>query len=205
MAKKKIALFGGTFDPIHIGHITVASYAAEYIGAVKTIFVPVKLSPLKNFSPKASDTDRMKMASLAISENKKFELSDYELKKSDTNYTLDTVKYFQAQFGGEAAIYCLIGADNLGDLTRWYKINELVDTCNLSLMYRAGYAQPDISRLVESLGQERVDKLQKNIIQTPLINISSTEIRKRLATGEDTTDLLCPLVADYISEHNLYQ
>jgi len=205
MAKRKIALFGGTFDPVHLGHTAVAAAAAEHIGAEAIVFIPAKCSPLKESFPKASDDDRLQMIALAIAGNKNFQLSDYELKRPESSYTLETVRQFQTNYGSDTSIYWLIGADNIDDLPRWYRIVELIDECNLSVMYRAGCETPDFAKFTGIWGTQRVEKLQKNIIETPLIDTSSTEIRNRLAAGRDVTEMLSPLVADYIRKHNLYQ
>lgn len=205
MVKRKIALFGGTFDPIHLGHTTVAAAAVERIGAEKIIFIPAKRSPLKDSYPVASDDDRLKMIALAIAENKKFQLSDYELKKPEPSYTLETVRRFQAEFGSKTLIYWLTGSDSIEELPRWYGIEELIDECNLSVMLRADCQAPDFAGFKGIWGPERAKKLQRNIIQTPLIDISSTQIRERLAAGCGVADMLAPSVADYIYEHGLYQ
>jgi nicotinate-nucleotide adenylyltransferase len=205
MANRKIALFGGTFDPIHLGHTTVAADAADHIGAEKIIFVPAKRSPLKGFFPKASDSERFNMMALAIADNENFQLSDYELKKPEPSYTLETVRQFQADYGGGTSIYWLAGADSIDELQLWYGITELIDECNLSMMFRAGCKAPNFAEFTDIWGPDRVEKLQLNVIQTSLIDISSTEIRNRLAAGDDVTDMLHPSVADYIRKHNLYQ
>lgn len=205
MAKRKIILFGGTFDPIHLGHTTVAAEAAEYIGAEKIVFIPAKRSPLKHFFPKASDDDRLKMITLAIAENEKFQLSDYELKKPGPSYTLETVGQFQADYGGDTSIYWLVGADSINELPHWYGIIELIDECNLSVMYRAGCRPPDFAEFETIWGPHRIEKLQQSVIQTSLIDISSTEIRDRLAAGSDVANILHPSVIAYIYEHGLYQ
>jgi len=205
MAKRKIALFGGTFDPVHLGHTAVAAAAAEHIGAEKIVFIPAKRSPLKDSFPEASGDDRLAMITLAIADNKKFQLSDYELKKPEPSYTLETVRQFQAEFSSGTSIYWLIGADTVDELPYWYRITELIDACILCAMFRAGCKPPDFAKFTESWGPKRVEKLQKNVIQTPLIDISSTEIRSRLAAGRDVTNMLAPPVADYIREHGLYQ
>lgn len=206
MPKKRICLFGGTFDPIHLGHTAVAAQAMEYLGAEKLVFIPAKRSPLKLTFPQANDVDRMEMISLAIGENTKFDLSDYELKKSTFSYTLETVRYFRAEYGGDdAAIYCLIGADTIDELPRWYGIEELVDCCNLSVMHRAGFSVPDFSNFKGIWSVGCVEKLQQNVIPVSLIDISSTEIRKCLASGGDITEMLTPSVAEYIRKHHLYQ
>ncbi|MBN1805179.1 MAG: nicotinate (nicotinamide) nucleotide adenylyltransferase [Sedimentisphaerales bacterium] len=205
MAKRKIALFGGTFDPIHLGHTTVALDATKQIGAEKIVFIPAKRSPLKGFLPKANDNHRYEMISLAIASQKNFEVSDCELKKPAPSYTLETVQQYQAEYGSDTSIHWLIGADSIDDLMYWYKIVELIDTCFLTTMYRAGCAEPDFSKFEPLWGAQRIEKLQQNIIQTPLVDISSTEIRDRLAAGQDVSDMLTPSVAEYIHKHGLYK
>lgn len=205
MIERKIALFGGTFDPIHLGHTAVAAEAHKHIGAEKIIFVPAKRSPLKGFLPKAGDADRLKMIALAIADNKNFQLSDYELRKAAPSYTLQTVRHFQKEFGSETAIYWLLGADSIGDLPYWHRIVELIDQCNLSTMYRAGCDRPDFSRFEYIWGRQRVEKLQRNVIPTSLIDISSTEIRNGLAAGHNVTGMLHQAVADYVYSHGLYR
>lgn len=205
MARRIIALFGGTFDPIHLGHTTVAADAAEHIGAEKIVFVPAKRSPLKGFLPRANDNDRLNMISLAIAGENNFQLSDCELKRPAPSYTLATIRKFQADYGSETSIHWLIGADSVDDLTYWYKIAELIDACILTTMYRAGCEPPDFAKFEEIWGRERIEKLQRNIIQTPLVDISSTEIRNRIAVNGDITKMLHPAVTDYIRKNGLYQ
>jgi nicotinate-nucleotide adenylyltransferase len=205
MSEQKIALFGGTFDPIHLGHTHVAAEAAEYIVAEKVIFVPAKRSPLKEVYPRASGGDRMAMIALAIEGKRNFELSDYELNKSAPSYTLDTVRRFKTDYGGNTSIHWLIGADSIEDLPYWHRIADLIDECSISTMYRAGCAPPDFGQFESLWGPERIAKLQRNIVPTSLIDISSTEVRNRIATGLDVADMLHPAVAEYIREHGLYR
>jgi nicotinate-nucleotide adenylyltransferase len=204
MSEKRTVLFGGTFDPIHIGHTTVAAAACESIGADKVVFVFARRSPLKAFFPEASDEDRLAMIGLATAENKMFGFSDYELKKAGPSYTLETVRFFRQQLGEDVSIYWLIGADTLDDLPHWFGITELIDECNLAVMYRAGFAQPDFTKYVSQWGQTRVKKMQQNVVETPLVDISSTEIRKRLSAGKEVAGMINPKVLHYIREHRLY-
>ena len=145
MAKKKIALFGGTFDPVHIGHTAVALDAAGQIGAEKVVFVPAKRSPLKGFLPKASDRDRLAMISLAITGSEHLGVSDYELNRPAPSYTIDTVRQFQAEYGPDTLICWLIGADSVDDLQHWYAVDQLIDECILCTMYRGGCRPPDFT------------------------------------------------------------
>jgi len=205
MLKRKIALLGGTFDPVHLGHTTVASAAVEHLGAEKVLFVPARRSPLKKCFPIASDEDRLNMISLAIEGNDKFDVSDYELRKPGPSYTLETVMHFEEKLGNEISICWLMGADCIDDLPQWYRVEELLDRCDLCTMFRAGCEKPDFEQFELLWGVQQVEKLRRNVIATPLIDISSTEIRSRLCGGEDVSEVLAPAVAKYISGHTLYR
>lgn len=205
MSDKKIILFGGTFDPVHIGHTTVAASALQYTGAERLIFIPAKRSPLKGAMPRASDIDRLKMLKYALSGHENFEVSDYELNKPAPSYTLDTVRYFQSRFGSEYILFWLVGADSINDLVYWYGITDLIDECNLAMMYRADFDKPDFTGYEKKWGRNRVEKLQRNIVPAPLIDISSTKVRKKLAAGENVSQMLDNKVLSYIIEKGLYE
>jgi nicotinate-nucleotide adenylyltransferase len=205
MIRRRIALFGGSFDPIHLGHARVAQAAARHIRAEKVIFIPAKCSPLKSLSPHAKDEDRLQMAMLATADDDAFAVSDCELKRPAPSFTIDTVRLFQRDFGDDTAIHWLLGADSVNDLVHWYKIEELIDECHLTTMQRAGYPPPDFDRFASLWGPQRVAKLKRNVVHTPLIDISSTQVRKRLAAGEDVSEMLHPDVVEYIRERNLYR
>lgn len=205
MKKRTIALFGGTFDPIHLGHTRVASAACELIGADKVIFIPTKRSALKESPPVASDQDRLAMVSLAITDNQKFELSDYEIQKPTPSYTLQTVRHFRSQYGPDVKIHWLIGADSIKDLPHWYQIENLIDECCLSIMCRPGYEIPNFTEFEKLWGKDRAEKLRRNTVRTPLVDISSTEIRDRFTKGLDVKNMLATAVAQYIQQHGSYQ
>ena len=125
--RRKIGLFGGTFDPIHFGHTCVAAHAAKYIGAEAVVFIPARRSPHKKLFPVASGDARLEMAALATAEQKKFRVSDCELKRPGPSYTLDTISEISAEYGEGTEFYWLIGADMVKDLDMWYNICELID------------------------------------------------------------------------------
>jgi len=202
--KRKTALFGGTFDPVHRGHVIVAESATKYIGADEVVFIPAQRSPNKNLCAVADGDARLKMISLAIEGRKGFRVSDCELNRPGPSFTLDTVKQFSETCGKEAAIYWLVGADSVDDLLNWHRIDELIDRCNLCVMFRGGFAEPDFAGFDAVLAPARAAKLRRNVIPTPLVDISSTEIRRRLSVGEDVADMVAPAVLDYIRQHNLY-
>jgi nicotinate-nucleotide adenylyltransferase len=205
MAQRKIALFGGTFDPIHLGHAEVADATAKRIGAEKVIFIPAKCSPLKGFSPNARDEDRLKMITLTIAKRETFAVSDCELRRPAPSYTLDTVRQFKHDYGSDTSIHWLLGSDSIDDLVHWYKIGALIDECNLTTMQRAGYGLPDFDKFIPVWGPQRIAKLRSNVVETPLIDISSTEVRERLAAREDVAGMLHPDVIKYIRQRGLYR
>ena len=205
MMKRNVILFGGTFDPIHNGHTRVAEAAAAKIGAAKVVFIPAKRSPHKQVFPVASAEQRIEMISLAIEGRDTFCVSDVEVKRPEPSYTLDTVRTFKAKYGEDAQLYWLIGADMVGDLAKWHRINELIDQCNLSVMLRGGFKQPDFGSFEEVFGHQRVKKLRQNVLLTPAIDISSTQIRQKIAAGLNFSDMVHSLVAAYIDQKGLYR
>lgn len=203
--RRKTALFGGTFDPVHIGHTVVAIDAMKQIGAEKVVFIPAKRSPLKGFLPSAGDEHRLAMIALAIADIDNFDVSDCELNEPAPSYTLDTVRQFQNDYGDDVSVCWLVGADGVADLQYWHAIEELIDACELCIMYRAGCDRPDFAKFEDIWGRERVEKLERNVIETPLVDVSSTQVREALALGGDVSGMLHPDVAEYIRRHGLYR
>jgi len=205
MKTKKLILFGGTFDPVHTGHITVSRYGMDHIGADKLIMIPAKRSPLKQAQPIASDDDRTKMISLAIQNEEDFELSDFEIKGPCPSYTINTVKHFIEINPTGTEVYWLVGADSISDLRHWYRIEELMNICSLCIMSRGGFAEPELIGLQKIFGDARIAQLKSNIIHTPLVDISSSEIRRRIACDDDVSEMVAPSVGDYIKAKGLYR
>lgn len=201
---EKIILFGGTYDPVHIGHIEVAQSAAGAIGASKVILIPARRSPHKEQKPAAPDNDRIAMLKLAIAGKSVFQISPVELNRAEPSYTIDTIRHFRQKFGPDCQLYWLIGADMLKDLPRWYKINELFKECTICVMNRGGFDRPDCGSLTAKLGKEAVEKLRQNQIETQFIEISSTDIRQKLLDSKEAGQYLHPEVLDYIKTHRLY-
>jgi nicotinate-nucleotide adenylyltransferase len=201
---EKIILFGGTFDPIHIGHIEVAAAAAEQIGAGKVILIPARRSPHKNLKPLAPDNDRIAMMKLAVEGKNIFEINPIELNRAEPSYTIDTIHQLKQRFGGDCLLYWLIGADMLESLPKWHKINELLNECNICVMNRGGFEKPAFDELISQLGRENIEKLRQNAVETPSIKISSTEIRQKILNNEDVGKYLHPEVLDYIKIRRLY-
>ena len=201
---KKIILFGGSFDPVHCGHVRVAKFAAKMLCADQVVFIPAKRSPHKSEGPGATGQQRLTMIDLAIADIESFTTSDCELQREEPSYTLDTVKHFRKKFGSDTVLYWLIGADTITDLHRWYGVDELIDICNLCVMHRGGFQEPDFSIAAKHFTPERLLKLESNVISTPLIDVSSTNIRQCVRSGQDISNMVGQAVARYIAENMLY-
>lgn len=201
--RRKIILFGGSFDPIHTGHLRVAHHAIGALGADELIFIPARRSPHKTDMP-APGQHRFAMIARAIKELDRFSVSNCELLRPDPSYTLDTVHFFQDQFGPDCVLHWLIGADQLSDFEKWYRVDELLNECRISVMVRAGYPPPNFSRFSDTFSTDTIEQLQNDSIQTPLIDLSSTNIRQQLSSGSIPPDSLSPAVLQYIQQHHLY-
>ena len=199
----KTILFGGSFDPIHNGHLRVGRAVLEELAADQMIFVPARRSPHKSHIP-AGGHHRLAMIQRAITGSDKFSVSDCELNRGEPSYTLDTIYFFRKELGPEVDLTWLMGADQLADFDEWYRVEELLDICRVSVMYRAGYPKPDFDCFRGVFRPDQITRLEQGVVETPLIEVSSTEIRRQLAAGELCRDVLPESVIRYIQSHHLY-
>ncbi len=139
MAEQRIGLLGGTFDPIHFGHLLLAVHSYEELDLDRVIFIPSRLPPHKS-EPVAEAADRLEMVRLAAADDARFLVCDCELGRSEPSYTIDTVRQLQSSLGSDAHLFWLIGSDMVGDLPSWHKIGELVDLIEIIVVGRAGQA-----------------------------------------------------------------
>lgn len=199
-----IILFGGSFDPIHNGHLAMACFARDRLAAGRVVFVPAARSPLKRNPPDACGEDRIEMVRLGIQGIAGFEVSDIEMHRPEPSYTIDTINHFRSVYGEAIRIYWLIGADALKDLPLWYRIEQLVERCQLCVMYRAGHELPRLDGLRAFFSKEQIDRLAGHIIKTPLVDISSTQVRGLLRQGESVSEMIPEGVLSYIRQKKLY-
>jgi nicotinate-nucleotide adenylyltransferase len=131
-------------------------------------------------------------------------VSDCELKRGEPSYTIETIRYFRKQNGPEAGLYWLIGADQLEDLPKWYRVEELLAECHLCTMVRGGYGLPDMGRFEGIFSPECIERLRRDMLLTPEIPISGTEIREQLRQGRIGPGIVPEQVLEYIRRHGLY-
>lgn len=190
----KIALFGGTFDPIHIGHLIAAEDIFRILKLNKIIFVPTGIPPHKTYKVLTDAKHRFAMVKLAIKGNPKFSISNYEIRKKEEAYSIDTVRYFKKRLGNKVKLYFIIGSDIVSELHTWKDVKELIKLCNFIVMTRQGFKVP----------KEKIKKIGK-FIDIKSENISSREIRRLVKKDESIKYLVPKPVEKYIYEEKLYR
>ncbi len=200
MKSKKLGILGGTFDPIHNGHLFSAQAVYERLGLEKIIFIPAYIPPHKTGQDFAHAADRYNMTVLATEPYTYFDVSDIELKRSGVSYTLDTMRELHKLYP-EYELYFIIGADTVPQLHTWNKIYELFELVTFVAAYRPGYSDV-IEIACEQLGNIAREKIV--LLDTPEYAVSSTEIRRRIRTSESLQGFVPQSVEDYIKKQKLY-
>jgi nicotinate-nucleotide adenylyltransferase len=205
-ATSGIILFGGSFNPVHHGHLIAARSVAEHLGIERVTLIPSANPPHKtNDRELASAEHRLRMAELATEDDPLFSVSDYEIREQGPSFTINTVQAYRASLDASVPLYWIIGGDSLPELHTWYRIGELIDACEIVTAVRPGYEMPDLTELDEFLSADQVDQLKKNILPTPRIDISATDIRNRLRQNKSIRYLVPAPVEEYILANNLYR
>ena len=198
---KKYGIFGGSFNPIHYGHLMICEYIKEEMGLDKVIFIPTGNPPHKDLGVSAED--RYEMVRLAISPNPDFEISDIETTRVKLSYTVDTIRELKEIYK-EEKLYFLIGLDSLFQLKTWKKIGDLSQEIEFVVALRPGYIdKEEINREIDFLRENFGTKI--NLIKTPLYEISSTDLRERIHEGKSLRYLIPKKVLDYIEESGFYK
>ena len=200
----RIGLYGGSFDPIHFGHLISARSIAESFSFSKVILIPSARPPHKEGAAITTAEHRMAMVRLAIEGDPLFEASDVELGRAGPSYTLDTVEEYRRRVGDGVELFWVIGADSLPELPMWHRIDELVKRVTIVTAARPGFVKPAVADLSEAVGEDAALSLLSNCCPTPEIDISATRIRARVAAGKSIRYLTPETVASYIDGNRLY-
>ncbi len=195
LGNRPLGFLGGTFDPVHMGHLLAAQDACELMNLDRLYFIPAAQNPLKSQTPLAPAEDRLAMLELVIASNPRFGLLDIEISSGDTSYTVDTVETLRDEFAGHS-LYWVIGTDQVSDLPRWHRIAELARMVEFICIERPGYKLP------ASLG---ISGLRLYPLTGHLKDADSSGIRERLGKGLPVDLLLPPEVSRYISKKKLYK
>jgi nicotinate-nucleotide adenylyltransferase len=188
----KVGLFGGTFDPVHIGHLLMARAAMEQMGLDKVIFIPSCVPPHKKAPTLFSADDRIGMIRAAVCNIPEFDVSDFEISKGGKSYSVDTVRHFRALCPAKDRIYFIVGGDAIKGLDTWRDITVLKRLCSFVSVNRPGYPRGEA-------------KLKYHAVTMNGIEMSSTEIRKRILAGKSIQFLVPDSVLEYIRRRHLYR
>ena len=213
----RIGLFGGTFNPIHYGHLRAAEEVREHLNLSKIIFIPAHIPPHKNGEAMTAAAHRLQMVHRAIKNNPFFTASDFEITQSRTSYSIYTVEHFQNTFDPQAALFFIMGMDSFREITTWKEYARLFSLINFVVMSRPGSPNPDplnalpvdvIKNFVYNSKERYFEHaLGRRIYfqEITLLDISSRAIRDQLKEDRSVRYALPPEVEDYIRTHNLFR
>lgn len=200
--KKSLGILGGTFDPVHYGHLLAGEWAREVYHLDQLIFIPAARPPHKDLSGVLDSKHRYRMVELAVSDNPDFSVSPLELERTGFSYTVDTVAYYLQEYPG-TDIYFIIGMDALQLIHTWKNIERLAELCRFIVVTRPGYELNREDPALQTLSEELWERL--TLLSIPGLEISSSDIRQRVMNGCSIRYLLPPMVEQYIKDHHLYK
>ncbi|MGI6020275.1 MAG: nicotinate-nucleotide adenylyltransferase [Lachnospiraceae bacterium] len=200
--KKKAAIIGGTFDPIHIGHLIIGQSARITLGVDKVYFMPAGIPPHKpDRKGGASALDRLNMVKLALEDNPGFDIITYEIEKKSSSYLFETLEYL-TENNPDTEYYFIMGGDSLRDFHKWKHPEIISGMCTIAAACRDEISGSSFEECSLKLSGMYGTKTVR--IEAPLIGISSSEIRKMVKEGKSVRYLVPEKVLNYIHEHNLY-
>ena len=199
---ERIGVFGGSFDPVHIGHLTIAQDAVEQLELDRLIFVPAAVPPHKQEKALAEGRHRFEMLQLATEGNLSFEVSDMELQRGGVSYTFNTIAQIQFEHPG-ATLFFIVGLDSLVELHQWRNVDKLLELCTIVPFARGGEDPARVAEQIQ-LSEPWKTSLMARLIRIHEIEISASDVRMRLAEGLSIHYLVPPEVEMYIAEHHLY-
>ncbi len=199
----RIGIFGGSFDPVHYGHLLLAECCREQARLDAVWFVPAAVSPLKTGHQSAPAEDRAEMLRLAIAGHEAFSVSTIEIDRGGLSYTADTLRQLVAE-DSDRALFFPLGADSLLDLPRWRQPQVICTLATPLVVRRAGAPEPDFDALAPIVPIERIEQIRAAQIEMPTIELSSTEIRRRVAQRQSIRYQAPRAVEKYIETHRLY-
>jgi nicotinate-nucleotide adenylyltransferase len=213
---ERVGILGGTFNPIHLGHLRAAEEIREHFSLATVFFVPSRTPPHKEHTALASSRQRLEMVQLALEGNPSFAVSDFELTQEQTSYSIFTIEHFRERYGDDRELYFLMGMDSFLEITTWKDYNRLFSLTNIVVVSRPGFQEQDPA---DVLPVDAADNFDYNPIQrvfthvsghrlfmhrTSLLEISSSEIRSRIEKDLSVRYLVPEAVLRYVSDHGLY-
>jgi nicotinate-nucleotide adenylyltransferase len=200
----RLGLFGGSFDPVHYGHLLLAETCREARQLDQVWFVPAATSPHKQGQTSTDGADRLAMLELAVGGSESLLVSRIEIDRGGVSYTVDTLAAIR-QAQPEAELFFLLGADSLHDLPSWREPERICELASLVVVARAGDPPPNYDCLRPLVAAERVQAFRELQVDMPLMQFSSSEIRRAVAAGRSIRFQTPRAVEQYIAEHQLYR
>lgn len=198
---RSIGIYGGSFDPVHTGHLWIAEAAREQLTLDEVRWIPAATSPLKRGGPIAGDDDRLQMVRLAVSGNANFVVDDRELRRGDVSFTVDTIAELASEMA-DAELFLIIGSDSLASFDRWHQPARLLSMVTLAVIQRGGDPPIDFA-VIEPFEAESTDR--HVVVTMPVIEVSSTNLRTRIATGRSIRYQVPAPVEAMIRANGLYE
>ena len=195
----RIGVLGGTLDPVHHAHLFAAEEARGVHGLDRVLIVPCGTPPHKDAAGTAAPQHRIAMCELAVRSNPHLQACSLEVERPGPSYTLDTLHGLRGQYGPEASLFLILGADAVLDLCTWYRPDEVLQAAQCLVVPRSG---SDLADLAGVLGPKRASRVQ--VLALPCLEISATDIRRRVREGRSIRYLTPDLVVEYIEAHGLY-
>ncbi len=201
----RIGILGGTFNPVHIGHLIIAEEVYYRHGLSRVIFIPAGIPPHKGAENLTEARHRYEMVKLATKDNDHFEVSDEEVSREGKSFTIDTVDANPERYGKDSDLHLIVGMDTVNELPTWKDIKRLSTLCRIVVVNRPGNTLANLDQLIPVMGKEKVEEIKRIHVEIPPIGISSTDIRDRLKKGLHTRYIVPPEVRQYIEKHGLYK
>lgn len=201
MNEFRIGILGGTFDPVHMGHLIVAEHLRQELGFTEVLFVPAGQPWLKADRRISAAEHRLEMVILATASNPYFNVSTVELERPGPSYSVDTILELKAGLGAGARLYLIVGVDALAELPLWKDPGRLIELCQLVGVQRPGNDEVDLTSLEAAIPGASGHIM---IANAPQIDISATDIRRRVSQGLSIRYLVPEAVERYVAEHKLY-
>ena len=196
----KTGLLGGTFDPVHLGHLEITGGVKDALGLNEVIFIPAGQSPFKTGYTLTPAEERWEMLRLALAGIPQYEISDIELKRPGPSYTVDTLTELHQQKGA-VELYFILGWDSLSSFPEWREPSRIIGMCVLVAIPRPGFKKPDLDKLEKAVPGIKTRLI---LLEEPWVDISATGIRELVTRGKAIEKLVPAKVAEYIAERKLY-
>jgi nicotinate-nucleotide adenylyltransferase len=205
MAPERIGILGGTFDPIHLGHLIAAQYAFNHLLLDRLILIPSATPVHRPKETEATARDRLRMCQLAAASLPGFEASDVEIARTERSFTVITLRELARKYGSRAKLLLLVGEDNLPVIHNWREFPELLRLAEIVPMPRPIQVPIDLGPLRAAIGDAAADEIIGRRVPAPRIPLSATDLRERIRSGKSIAGLVPASVAAYIIAHSLYR